>query len=323
MSPVQATAFILQFIPLEGELHDFFKPVSTSIQNCVRGIPCLPSDPILMNEKPISDTLGLIMSCEQQSFSPMEGVIQWLQPSQLLLVQDDFIRDHISQDLLSAILHLHYMNSGLMGAVNQSLQQQLRINDIGVDHLISIAQDVVAAYLKHHTNQSPQVDSLDKAESGNVDEIVIRWIANWFACIEIIMHSNNDLNTTTLSKLKKLKIIPLSNGSIVSAESNSIFFPPSQDDTGMIFFTMEVLLSCSLIIVSILYADFEGFQVIYKELNVVNTAVFKESDDASRTKAILKKIGVNELCISDVIRHHILPQFYSSNCTVSTLIKYA
>lgn len=55
---------------------------------------------------------------------------------------------------------------------------------------------------------------------------------------------------------------------------------------------------------------------------VVNTAVFKESDDASKTKAILKKIGVNELCISDVIRHHILPQFCSNNCKVSTYIKH-
>ena len=245
MSPVQATAFLLQFIPLEGELHDFFRPVSTSIQNCVRGIPCLPSDPILMNENSAPDALRLIVSCEEQSFNPLQGVIQWLQPSQLLLVRDVFIRDHILQDLVSASLHLHYMNSGLISAVNQSLQHQLRINDIGVDHLISVAQDVIAAYLSHSSNQSLQTDSpeddCDKAASGNVDEIVIRWIANWFACVEIIMYSNHDLNTTTLSKLKKLTIIPLSNGSIVSAENDSIFFPPSQDETGWIFFMHAII----------------------------------------------------------------------------------
>ena len=55
---------------------------------------------------------------------------------------------------------------------------------------------------------------------------------------------------------------------------------------------------------------------------VVDASVFKNSDDTSRTKAVLKKIGVNELCTSDIIKHHIIPQFRSDNWKVSILIKY-
>ena len=226
MSPVEATAFFLQFIPLEGELHDFFRPVSTSILNSVRGTPCLPSDPVLDST---SDILTLITSLKEQLLDSGEKSIQWLQPSQLLLVRDEFIKDHISQELLSATVHLHYVNSELMGALNESLQLQLRINNISVDHLISVAQEVLAAYLSRVKRSIGNDCSEDESD---VDEVIVNWIANWFACVDFVMHSNHDLSTTTLSKLKKLTIIPLSNGSVVSAESDCIFFPPDQDETG-------------------------------------------------------------------------------------------
>lgn len=296
MPPVQATAYLLQFIPLDGEIHDFFRPVSTLILDCVRGIPCLPSDPVMTYDVENPDVLSLITSSQDQSYDSLEGTIRWVQPSQLLIVHDEFIKDHISQNLLTATLHKYYMNSELIDAINQPLQRQLRINGIGVDHLISVAHDVIDGYLSQrnqsivHTN-NPK-DASDQTASQNAEEILIKWIANWFACVEIVMCSNHDLTTTTLSKLRDLRVVPLSNGNIVCAESNNIFFPPSQQHN----------------------ADFKHFEEIYKELMVVDAKLFKESDDDCKTKAILKKIGVNELCVSDVIRHHIVPQFRSENC---------
>ena len=238
MSPVQAIAFFLQFVPLEGELHDFFRPVSTSILNSVRGTPCLPSDPMqAMDSSTSPDILSLITpSFGQQLLGSTNGSIQWFQPSELLLVHDEFIKDHISQDLLSATLHRHYVNAELIYAINASLQMQLRINNITIDHLISIAQDVLTAYSSgsKHSFVASHCDEVDSGDtlSGNVGEHVINWIANWFACVEIIMYANHDLSTITLSKLKALAIVPLSSGSIVSAEGNSIFFPPNQDNSG-------------------------------------------------------------------------------------------
>ena len=45
VSPMQAVAFFLQFVPLEGELHDFFRPVSSQILHLLKGKQCLPTEP--------------------------------------------------------------------------------------------------------------------------------------------------------------------------------------------------------------------------------------------------------------------------------------
>lgn len=48
--------------------------------------------------------------------------------------------------------------------------------------------------------------------------------------------------------------------------------------------------------------------------------LFKEGDDLiqSRVRKVLERLGVRNLYPADIIKHHIVPVFTSSTCSVST-----
>ena len=53
------------------------------------------------------------------------------------------------------------------------------------------------------------------------------------------------------------------------------------------------------------------YKEIHEEMRVLDSALFDEGDDLvqSRVRKVLEYLGVRPLQPSDVIRHHILPQF--------------
>ena len=233
-------AQFLQFVPLEGELHDFFQPVTSQILNLIKGTNCLPSDPCSSSDS--SDFTELVKPASEHGFNMKE--LQWKQPSQLLFVKEkfSFIREHISQALLMSSLSLSYLNSVLLPFINPALQYQLGMCSITVDHLVEIAQAVVKLY-----TQSPDLssDCSDFADSDcEEDEDIIcqtikvsrhskkhfiRWVANWLACVHMVMEDSNDMGTETIEKLKRFAVLPLEGGMMATTSQSSLFFPP--DDT--------------------------------------------------------------------------------------------
>ena len=248
MSVMQAVAQFLQFVPLEGELHDFFHPVTNQILNLIKGTNCLPSDP----SSPVQQYsfAKLVIPTSDQSFDLKEVV--WKQPSQLLFVKEKFkfIREHIPQALLQTSLNLSYLHSSLLPFVNPALQLQLGIGNITVDHLMEIAQVIMKLYSEPPDMTTDSIstcsDDLDSDSEESSDEdvicqtikvsrhsrkVLVRWIANWLACVHMVMEDSNDMGTETIEKLKKFVILPLEGGSMASTGEASLFFPP--DDAGI------------------------------------------------------------------------------------------
>ena len=247
VSVMQAVEQFLQFIPLEGELHDFFQPVTSQILNLIKGTNCLPSDPTppahTCSQYSFAD---LVTPTLEQGFSNDQVV--WKQPSQLLFVKEQFkfIREHISQALLMTSLKLSYLNSSLLPFVNPALQYQLEMGSITVDHLIEIAQSVIKLYNEpaSRSNDLPSDDS-DSEESSDEETLaqiikvpkrtrnaLVRWIANWLACVHMVMEDSNDMGTETIDKLRKFSVSPLEDGTMATTSEGSLFFPPD-DNTGM------------------------------------------------------------------------------------------
>lgn len=245
---MEAVALFLQFIPLEGELHDFFHPISRQILNLLRGKDCLPTDPVPTSTQPQSHLPLFALSHLEDS--PTQ--ISWKQPSQLLFVKDkfSFIRENIPQQLLSTSLNLFYLNSYVLPFVNPSLQHQLGIGDITIQHLTEVAQTALRLYFKgnqddvgssignldydDYTDTDDSTDTSDAQEclpmqwsSIGSHEIFVKWIANWLACVHLIIEDTNDVSTaTSIETLKKLAILPLADGTLDSTETTSLFFPP-------------------------------------------------------------------------------------------------
>ena len=236
MSEVEAVALFLQFVPLEGEVHDFFKPVTSRILQHLRGRNCLPSDPDA--KEPLRDPLQIITS-EELQISPQSVV--WKHPSELIFVEKEFVRENIPQALLTNILHISYLNSGLLRSMNMSLRAQLGLVGLTIDHLITTVTIVLASFHTQKTQYKPDNVYLDISESDSDSDIndppnfqrssscthrnMINWVANWLACVHITMEDTRDTSSASINKLRQLSVIPVSDGSFVAAQDDSLFFP--------------------------------------------------------------------------------------------------
>ena len=169
-----------------------------------------------------------------------ERTVFWKQPSCLLLVQHDLIRQYIPQSLLTASLQLYYLNSNLVKYISSDLRSQLSIGSITIDHLIAVAEYALKSY-EHHkasnfcklavnvSQMSLEDDDSDEDTVPDPQDCFILWVAYWLACVHTILKDSRDITSLVLSKLKKLPIIPLSNGNIVSIDGGAVFFPPDSD----------------------------------------------------------------------------------------------
>ena len=189
----------------------------------------------------------LVTPTSEQGFS--HDHVVWKQPSQLLFVKEKFkfIREHISQALLMTSLSLSYLNSSLLPFVNPALQYQLGMGSITVDHLVEIAQAVIKLYNEPASRSNNFSDSADSDSEESSDEEIlaqiikvpkhtrkalVQWIANWLACVHMVMEDSNDMGAETIDKVKKFAILPLEDGTMATTSEENLFFPPD-DNTGM------------------------------------------------------------------------------------------
>ena len=249
-------ALFLQFVPLDGELHDFFKPVSTQILTLLRGTGCLPTQP---GTDLTSDPFSLVQCPPQDEVDDTNLPVLWKQPSQLLMVRDNFILKHLPQTLLNSTLHLFYLSPALGSAVNSSLQAQLGIGSLSIEHLIVIAEAVQKSYSNRSQSvampsddsesslsyESSMEESEEEEEGGRSQgrtrvssarggastdhSVFVQWVARWLVCVHLVLEAERDRSPPTINKLKKIKVLPLTNGSLVSAQDCTLFFPPDGD----------------------------------------------------------------------------------------------
>jgi hypothetical protein len=240
LSLTDAVALYLQFTPLDGELHDFFKPVAIQIRNLLRGTACLPSEPGLDD---ITDPFSIIRSLpsvEPDELSSLPHL--WKQPSQLVVVRDPYVRNHIPQSLLNSALHYFYLSSELTPFLNPLLQSHLGVQSLSIDHLIAVAEAVLKSYSgdSHSVVMLSDSDSEDSMDGGlewerqgrgtkTVHSLFVRWVAQWLACVHIVLEEEGDRSPVTIDKLKKIKIIPLTNGTRMAAQDGRLFFPADGD----------------------------------------------------------------------------------------------
>lgn len=326
-------AIYLQFIPLDGELHDFFKPVAIRIRNLLRGTACLPTEP---GSNDICEPFSIIKDISDAEPDEGSGLPHlWKQPSELVVVRDACIKKSIPQSLLNSVLHCFYLNSDLTKFINPLLQSHLGIQNLSVDHLVAVAEAMLKSYKRascDNTDADIFMSDDEESDSGGLQaqkngqvysslhSVFVQWVAQWLACVHIILEEDGDRSPITIGKLKKTKIIPLMNGDIYAAQDSSLFFP-SDGDSGKYISTH----TCACIYVwfneycfSPSTAFFTDFKSLFDEIKVVDPMLFEaqgDCDDNSMVKpshrvhSVLEVLGIREMYPPEVIKHHILPCF--------------
>ena len=114
---------------------------------------------------------------------------------------------------------------------------------MSVDHLVEVAQAVLRAVDDGDNSSTSEDDSSDLDDSSDSEsrdfpcssshattsKKVLSWIANWLACVHIVMEDGSDVEA--LDKLRQLPLIPLEDGTLASTADSALFFPP-ESSTG-------------------------------------------------------------------------------------------
>ena len=219
----------------------------------LRGTACLPSEPGLDD---ITDPFSIVQTLcvELDELSSLPHL--WKQPSQLVVARDPYVRKHIPQSLLNSALHYFYLSSELTPFLNPLLQSHLGVQSLSIDHLVAVAEAVLKSYSggshsvimlsDNSDDESPILisDSEESVDDGHEEEgrkkstktvphsphsLFVCWVAQWLACVHILLEEEGDRSPVTIDKLKKVKIIPLTNGTRLAAQDGSLFFPADGD----------------------------------------------------------------------------------------------
>ena len=90
--------------------------------------------------------------------------------------------------------------------------------------------------VKDKTRSFSDVDEEDDLLDMDTDlspwSMLVQWVAHWLACVHVVMEETRTTSPSTLQDLRRLKIIPLTNQSLVSLDSGAVFFPPATANKG-------------------------------------------------------------------------------------------
>ena len=112
VSEIEAVRNFLQFVPLDGEVVDFFQPIPKQILGLLRTYECLP-----------------VMT--------MSG-IAWKRPSEVVDCKDPVIREVMTNDVLQTHLNMYYLHSDLKGAVTSQLLSSLGVQKLMPNQVIDV-----------------------------------------------------------------------------------------------------------------------------------------------------------------------------------------
>ncbi|RCV40380.1 hypothetical protein SETIT_9G048500v2 [Setaria italica] len=254
--PGKAVTAFLSFIPLAGEVHGFFSHLPHLILSKLRLTRCMFLD---------------------------GSTLQWVFPCNTLRGWDEQTKMLLSDGLLHEHLGLGYLSKDIV--ISDNLSRALGIHDYGPNILIDAISSIC------------RID-------GCIESLGLEWLCAWFVTLylTLLSHSSRNVSLTRsleddlLNTVRKIRCIPLSDGSFSSVEDGPIWLPYD-------------------IVNSIPESSIQNFPVMYSNLRTVSPDLLSASCknkylmEEVRTNDlvdILQKIGVRKLSGHDIIKNHIM-----------------
>ncbi|CAF1079827.1 unnamed protein product [Rotaria sordida] len=206
LTAVQVLIYFLKLIPTRNELDPYFNPFVDKSMKLLMGIIKLP----VCRE----DTSGQLHT-------------EWVQPSQCILVKDPFIRKILPQELLLSHFNMYYVPEQLASECNERTLIKLGCAPLQFSSIIRLIKELYKHQEQEHSTKTSSMEQ----------------IAQWLLCIDYILQQqqegeqtyvghNERVETTSITELKQLKIIPLNGHSrLVSIDEyyeQVILFPLSK-----------------------------------------------------------------------------------------------
>lgn len=236
----------LQFIPLEDEILDFFKPVTRSIIDGISRKQCipvrskmLPNDLVLdsiaemQNSTEEGKTIVNMHTDKQTSAEDSENIrhdnlpgnqLKWAFPSQIVVAEDPLIEELISDKVLTCYLRKFYLHPDLEQVLNPPLRRTLGIETLSCRHLIDIGK-AISSKVTANVEQK-------QSEASIAVEDLSRWVAKWLCGVYRCLERERDCSEETLQKIASLNVYPLSDGQCTKLSGQPVFLPLDEAVSG-------------------------------------------------------------------------------------------
>ena len=206
---------LLQFIPLEDEILDFFKPLTQTILEGISRKQCIP---VLAKHSTSDSTFDLNTKSDRSKVAGNDEVeIKWVFPSRVVVAEDHLIEELISEQILNRYLNKCYLHPDLRAYIHAPLRQVLGIETISCRHLIDIGK-TIASEVKVKM-ESQQDDIIEFFEE------FTKWVAKWLCCVYRRLEHERDCSDETLQEIAQIDIFPLSRGQFTAIFDRSVFLP--------------------------------------------------------------------------------------------------
>ncbi|XP_047947665.1 protein NO VEIN isoform X1 [Salvia hispanica] len=225
----------------------------------------------------------------------LESNEEWVPPCKVMRNWSDQTRSLLSDSMLHEHLGLGFLNKDIV--LSDSLAKALGVEDCGPTILLKF------------------ISSLCRSED-KLKSMGFGWLASWLSTIYVMpsqpfmqTSSSNETESNFISDLQKTPFIPLSDGKYSSLNEGIIWLHCDSVDQGI---SDQYLL--------------ETFPRLFAKLRIVNPGLLAAAStidgscsDASimeNAARMLYKIGVQRLCIHDIVKLQILPAIYDDKIAV-------
>ena len=206
---------LLQFIPLEDEVLDFFKPITQTIVEGISRKQCIP----VLTKHSTNDLMLNVdaKSGDTETVRDGEVEMQWVFPSQVVVAEDYLIEQLISDQILNRYLNKYYLHPDLRAYLHAPLRRVLRIETISSQHLIDIGKTIAS-----------EIKVKMEAQQGITTEFFeefAKWVAKWLCSVYRCLDRERDCSDETLKEISQINIFPISRGHCTPIFGQPVFLP--------------------------------------------------------------------------------------------------
>ncbi|XP_042988341.1 protein NO VEIN-like isoform X4 [Carya illinoinensis] len=217
------------------------------------------------------------------------GNDRWVPPCKVLRCWDEQARILLPDGLLSELLGLGFLDRNIK--MSDSLARALGIQDYGPTILLQF------------------ISSLSQVENG-IKSMSLSWLSSWISAFYIMLSRsgqillNSDTGMDLIENLKRIKFIPLSDGTYSSVNEGTIWLPSGTRFDGQ--------------------HRLEAFQSLFAKLRTVSPALlsastcdtsFMDMNLVDNLTKMFHRIGVKQLSAHEILKAHILPAVSNDRIT--------
>jgi hypothetical protein len=215
---IETLKYFIKMIPTRNEIDPYF---NSFIDKTIQGLMGFIQLPIIHDEN--------------------NQTIQWVSPTQCVIIRDSFIRQIFTPELLLSHFKSFYLNEQFVNECDENILIKLGCRKLDFSNILKLIKTL---YTQNEQEHSTKTTTIEQSLVLLFIDFAIKYflflVAQWFLCIDYSLQQERDKpgfnidnneqdQMTTIDQLKQMKIIPLKQQSkLVSIEEmkeRAILFP--------------------------------------------------------------------------------------------------